>query len=35
MSVDDETKSNVEDRGIKVCFTGKSYKFKGDEWKII
>ena len=32
MSVDDvETKSNVEDRGIKVCFTGKSYKFKGDE----
>lgn len=32
MSVDEvETKSNVEDRGIKVCFTGKSYKFKGDE----
>lgn len=32
MSVDDnETKPIVEDRGIKVCFTGKSYKFKGDE----
>ena len=32
MSVDDnETKLFVEDRGIKVCFTGKSYKFKGDE----
>jgi DNA ligase (NAD+) len=32
MSVDDnETKPTVEDRGIKVCFTGKSYKFKGDE----
>lgn len=31
MSVDNaETKSNVEDRGIKVCFTGKSYKFTGD-----
>ena len=32
MSVDDaEIKPTVEDRGIKVCFTGKSYKFKGDE----
>lgn len=32
MSVEDnETKPIVEDRGIKVCFTGKSYKFKGDE----
>ena len=32
MSVDDnETKPIVEDRGIKVCFTGKSYRFKGDE----
>lgn len=31
MSVDDnETKLFVEDRGIKVCFTGKSYKFKGN-----
>lgn len=32
MSLDDvETKPIVKDRGIKVCFTGKSYKFKGDE----
>ena len=32
MSVDDvEIKPTVEDRGIKVCFTGKSYKFKGDK----
>ena len=32
MSVEDnETKPIAEDRGIKVCFTGKSYKFKGDE----
>lgn len=32
MSVEEvEIKSNIEDRGIKVCFTGKSYKFKGDE----
>ena len=32
MSIDDdEMKPIVEDKGIKVCFTGKSFKFKGDE----
>ena len=32
MSVDEIDNNNqVIDRGIKVCFTGKSYKFKGDE----
>lgn len=32
MSVDEIDNNNqIIDRGIKVCFTGKSYKFKGDE----
>lgn len=31
MKVDEENTVNVNERGIKVCFTGKSSKFKGDE----
>lgn len=31
MKVDEENTVNVNERGIKVCFTGKSSKFNGDE----
>ena len=31
METDEEVKQTSENRNIKVCFTGKSFKFKGDE----
>jgi DNA ligase (NAD+) len=35
MSVDEnKIQENIKDRGIKVCFTGKSYRFKGDDVEV-
>ena len=35
MSVDEnKIHENIKDRGIKVCFTGKSYRFKGDDVEV-